>query len=86
MVGIVNRPHTKRMTPLRTATSTALFHFALSHVVPFFDSLEALGFATLTDSALKLADALSTHAACFVAMLPLFAAPGARLARGKHTR
>ena len=31
MVGIVNSPHTRRMTPLRTRISTALFQFSLSH-------------------------------------------------------
>ena len=42
MVGIVNRPHTRRITLLRTTTSTAPFQLSLSHA-PLFDTSEALG-------------------------------------------
>lgn len=74
MVGIVNRPHTRRMTPLRKITSTALFQFSLSHGhVPLFDTSEALpiGSVTLILSTLELLGAfnkLSTDAVWFVAI------------------
>ena len=34
MVGIVNRPHTRRMTQVKTTVSTTLVHFDLSHAEP----------------------------------------------------
>ena len=80
MVGIVNRPHTRRMALLRTITSRALFQFPLSHCVPLFD------FKTLSETAvassnplmvcakLELIEILTTDAVCFVAMFPT--APG----------
>ena len=73
MVGIVNRPHTRRMTPLRTRISRALFQFILSHRPGpnLLDPSEALGFPTQTVSALELVEAfskLSTDAVCFAAM------------------
>ena len=81
MVGIVNRPHTKRMILLRTTISTTLFHFDLSHGPSLFDSedFEVLGTTAasalqsnpLTVANLELVEALSklsTDAVCFAAM------------------
>ena len=72
MVGIENRPHTKRMALLRTTTSRALFQFALSHCVAFFGSSEWLESAALIATMLELVEAaskLSTDAVCFASIL-----------------
>ena len=53
MMGIVNRPHTRRMIPLRTRTSTALFQFSLSHG-PLVFVFEALWGTIVTLSSLLI--------------------------------
>ena len=77
MVGIENRPHIRRMTPLRTRISTAPFQFILSHGPgpSMLDSSEVLGFPAQTVSALKqvlvealIFNKLSTDAVCFAAI------------------
>ena len=82
MVGMVNRPHTRRMTPLRTTTSVALFQFDLSHVhdTVLFDSSEALestGALTVPILEIDLVEVfnkLPTDAVYFAAIFQLFAA------------
>ena len=53
MVGIVNSPQTRRMTPLRTRISTALFQFSLSHR-PLVFVFEAPGGTIVTLSSLLI--------------------------------
>ena len=74
MVGIVNSPHTRKMTPLRTRISTTLFQFILSHRPgpSLLDPSEVLEFPTQTVSLIEAFNKLSTDAVCFVA---IFATP-----------
>ena len=80
MVGMVNRPHTRRMTLLRTTTSVALFQLDLSHVhdTALFDSSEvlestgALTVPTLEIDLLEVFNKLSTDAVYFAAIFQLF--------------
>lgn len=75
MVGTENRPHTRRMTLLRTTISKALFQFALSHWMLLLGSSEdseSSGFAALIVDMLELVEApskLSIYAVCFASIL-----------------
>ena len=84
MVGIVNRPHTRRMVLLRTTTSRALFRFAFSHgpllrlAASLFDSewlpervtsTAAASPNPLTVSTVVFLNKSSTDAVCFVAIV-----------------
>ena len=84
MVGIVNRPHTRRMMLLRTTTSRALFRFAFNHgpllrlAASLFDSewlpervtsTAAASPNPLTVSTVVFLNKSSTDAVCFVAIV-----------------